>query len=102
MGLTDISEMMKYILSSPYMCQLACLVGLEWPSRATVLHLVHLILKEQVDVFNHVSVQILQQRKSPFSQSPLLIIHPLLVPHLVNSLEGERRVNSQFARLTPL
>ena len=49
-----------------------------------------------------VSVQILQQRKSPFSQSPLLIIHPLLVPHLVNSLEGERRVNSQFARLTPL
>ena len=49
-----------------------------------------------------VSVQILQQRKSPFSQSPLLIIHPLLVPHLVNSLEGERRVNLQFARLIPL
>ena len=49
-----------------------------------------------------VSVQTLQQRKNPFTQSPLLIIHPLLVPHLVNCLEGERRVNLQFARLTPL
>ena len=49
-----------------------------------------------------VSVLTLQQRKSPFTQSPLLIIHPPLVPHLVNCLEGERRVNLQFARLTPL
>ena len=49
-----------------------------------------------------VSVLTLQQRKSPFTQSPLLIIHPLLVPHLVNCLEGERRVNLEFTRLTPL
>ena len=60
------------------------------------------ILKEQVDVFNHGKCTNPPTKKNPFTQSPLLIIHPLLVPHLANCLEGERRVNLQFARLTPL
>ena len=66
---------------------LACLERYRiWTSHASILQLVHLILKEQADI----SVQTLQERKKPFTQSPFLVIHSLLVsvPHLATYLEG--------------